>query len=72
MWVRSAGLPNRPKLRATLLRNKWIEARVIEGDLSYRITERGLAEMIKPTKVRQRTWLQATTVRPPPLMPITF
>lgn len=45
---------------------------MIEGDLSYRITERGLAEMIKPTKVRQRTWLQATTVRPPPLMPITF
>jgi hypothetical protein len=51
-WVRSIDLPDRPKLKVTLLRNQWIETREINGEISYRIAPNGLAEMSKPRRFR--------------------
>jgi hypothetical protein len=50
--VRSTDLPDLPKLKLTLLRNQWIETRETDGEVSYRITAAGLAEMSKPRKLR--------------------
>ncbi|KWV49076.1 hypothetical protein AS156_16555 [Bradyrhizobium macuxiense] len=51
-WVRAIDLPDRPKLKLTLLRNRWIETQETDGEVSYRITAAGLEEMSKPKKLR--------------------
>ncbi|WP_316399045.1 hypothetical protein [Bradyrhizobium sp. 33ap4] len=51
-WVAAVDLPDQAKLKLTLLRHKWIEAREADGKVSYRITASGIAEMSKPTRLR--------------------
>jgi len=53
-WVHSKTLPSAPKTRQQLLENGWMERRSIEGRLSLRITEAGLAEMKKTALLASR------------------
>jgi hypothetical protein len=44
-WIRAVHLPDSPTITAKLLAIGWIEKQGAGGDLSYRLTEAGLAAM---------------------------
>ena len=58
-WVKAITLPPSPKLIANLLDKGWIEQRGIGAELSYRITEEGLAQR------RRAFGFMSATERPP-------
>jgi len=50
-WVRAIALPSSPRVIEGLLNKGWIEQRGTGGDLSYRITDKGLAAKTAPIRI---------------------
>ena len=47
-WVKAILLPHSPTVTAKVIENGWVEKRDTGGDLSYRLTDAGLAAMKTP------------------------
>jgi hypothetical protein len=50
-WVRAIALPASPRTIEVLLRKGWIERRGAGNDISYRITDKGLAAKSAPVRI---------------------
>ena len=50
-WIKAFTLQDSPKTIENLLAKGWIEARGIDGDLAYRLTETGLEAKKAPLRI---------------------
>ena len=50
-WVRAIALPSSPRTIGGLLNKGWIEQRGTGNDMSYRITDKGLAAKTAPVRI---------------------